>query len=138
MQSSHDSKTEFEQQVGSAYTRDFLPAVIGYVVVTLLVSFFVDFDDPAWWKYALAVTPLVPALWGVRAIRRHLGRIDEMQQNIQLKALATGFAVSMVVSLTVGFLALADLDINSWGPWIIYSAGMAGWAVTAARGGAIV
>jgi hypothetical protein len=50
--------------------------------------------------------------------------------------MATGFAVAMVAALTVGFLAVAGLDTNNWGPWLIYAIGMAGWAITGARRGA--
>lgn len=132
------SKSEVDRRVGAAYARDFGPAVIGYVVVIFAVTLLVDFDPAAWWEIALALTPVIPALWGVRAVVRHLGRIDEMQRDIHLSAMAFGFGVSMVVSLTVGFLAMAGLDTNRWGPWVIYAAGMAAWSIAAARRGAPV
>ena len=46
--------------------------------------------------------------------------------------------MAMVLALTIGFLAVAGLDTNRWGPWIIYAGGMSGWAIVAARRGAPV
>ncbi len=126
-------KNSVEKKIGAAYNRDFAPAVVGYVVVIFAVTMLVDFDDAAWWKYIVALTPVIPALWGVRAVSRHLARIDEMQQQAQLHSMAAGFGVSMVVALTVGFLAMAGLDTNRWGPWVIYASGMAAWVVVGVR-----
>jgi hypothetical protein len=133
-----EAKTEFELGVGKAYGRDFTPAVIGYVVTTLAVSFLVDFETAGWWKYLVALIPILPALWGVRAVTRHLGRIDEMQRATHLVAMSFGFGIAMVVALTIGFLSVAGLETERWGSWLIYAAGMAGWAVVAVRRGAPV
>lgn len=131
-------KTEFEREVGKAYGRDFTPAVVGYVIATLAVTVLVDFETAGPWKYAAALLPVVPALWGVRAVGRHLNRIDEMQRDSHLVAMAVGFGVAMVTALTIGFLSIAGLDTERWGSWLIYAAGMAGWAVVAVRRGAPV
>lgn len=133
---SKPSRNQVERQTSAAYNRDFAPAMVGYVAIVLGVMFLVDFDDPAWWKYVLAMAPVLPALWGVRAVKRHLGRLDEMWRQAHLEGMAIGFGVAMVVALTVGFAATAGLDTNRWGPWVIYACGMLGYAVTTARRGA--
>lgn len=129
-------KNQIERQTGAAYNRDFAPAFVAYVAIVLSIMFFVDFEDAAWWKYLLALTPVIPALWGVRAVKRHLGRIDEMWRQTHLESMATGFGVAMVVAMTVGFAANAGLDTNRWGSWVIYACGMLAWAASAARRGA--
>ncbi len=128
-----DTKTEFERDVGKAYGREFTPAMIGYVVATLAVSFLIDFETAGWWKYGVALLPILPALWGVRAVARHLGRIDEMHRAAHLVAMSFGFGVAMVVALTIGFLSVAGLETERWGSWLIYASGMASWAVVAVR-----
>ena len=131
------AKNNVERRVGAAYARDFAPAVAGYIVATLAVTILIDFEGATpWWKYVLALLPVLPALWGVRAVRRHVSRIDEMQQRVLLSAMATGFGVAMVVAITVGFLAMAGLDTNKWGPWLIYASGMAAWSIEGMRRGA--
>ena len=126
-------KTEHERQIGRAYYRDFAPAIVGYTVATFAIAFLVDFETAGWWKYIAAMVPVVPALWAVRAIGRHLSRIDEMHQMNLLVALAAGFGVAMVAALTIGFLSIAGLDVNPWGPWLIFGIGMTAWTLTAIR-----
>lgn len=126
-------KTEFEQKAADAYNRDFAPAIIGYVAVTVAITIFVDFEGAGAWKYLVALLPIIPALWGVRAVGRNLARIDEMARTDLLTAMAIGFGLAMIAALTIGFLGIAGLDSTLWGPWVIYGAGMAGWAFGAAR-----
>ena len=47
--------------------------------------------------------------------------------------MAAGFGVAMITSITIGFLALAGLNTNRWGTWVIYSAGMLTWGVASVR-----
>ncbi len=64
-------RNKTEQQTGSQYLREFLPAVLGYSVALLLVILAVDFDSAGWWKYPVALVPVAPAIWGTVAITRH-------------------------------------------------------------------
>lgn len=61
---------------------------------------------------------------------RHLRRIDEYQRLLQLEAIATGFAVSMIAAITLGFVGVGGIATRAGG-WIVYSAGMATWAIVA-------
>lgn len=126
-----NGRTHTERAASASYLREFLPAIVGYVVVLVAILLFVDLETSGSWRYLVAVLPVVPALWGVRAISRHLRRVDEMQRSIQVDAMAAGFGVAMITALTIGFLAMAGLDANRWGPWLIYSSGMLGWLVAA-------
>ncbi len=120
-------RTEHERRTAAAYLREFFIAVVGYAVTLVAIIALVDFDTAGGWKYVVALLPVIPALWGVLAIARHLRRIDEMQRSILVDGMAVGFGLAMVAAMTVGFLAMAGLDADRWGPWAIYSIGMLGW-----------
>lgn len=114
-----------------AYSRDFWPGMLGYVVVLTAVIIWGHLDGHSSWRYLWALLPVVPALWIVRAVVRQVTRIDDYQRLLLLRGLAVGFAIAMIASLTVGFLGVAGLALPGAG-WIIYVAGMLGWAVTGA------
>jgi hypothetical protein len=114
-----------------AYTRDFLPGIGAYLLVLAAVLAWGDLDgtSPARWGWALA--PVVPAAWIVRAVVRHLRRLDDYQRLLLLQGLGVGFAVAMLTAVTVGFLGIAGLPMMAAG-WVVYAAGMAAWLVAAA------
>lgn len=102
--------------------------MVGYGLVLTAVLVWGDLDGDSPWRFVWALLPTIPILWVVRAVLHHVRRIDEYQQLLLLRGLSVGFAVSMLSSVTVGFLMIAGLALPQAG-WIIYSAGMAGWGV---------
>lgn len=114
-----------------SYHRDFWPGMVGYLVVLAAVVIWGDLDGSNPWRYLLALLPVVPAVWMVRAVVRHVRRVDDYQRGLLLQGLVVGFAVAMIASLTVGFLGVAGLALPAAG-WIIYGAGMMGWALASA------
>jgi hypothetical protein len=118
-----------ERRTMRAYYREFIPAVVGYVAVLTAIIVFVDFRTAGPWKFPIALLPVIPVLWCFRAAARHLRRVDEMQRTIQVDGMAAGFGTAMVASVTIGFLAMAGLNTNRWGPWAIYSVGMMTWLI---------
>lgn len=90
-----------------------------------------DLDGDSPWRFLWAVLPVIPALWIVRAVLRHVRRIDDYQRLLLLQALGGGFAVAMIASVTMAFLEIAGLSIPGVG-WIIYGAGMLGWIISGA------
>ena len=113
-----------------SYLRDFLPAVLGYLLVLALVVALGDLDGTSPWRFAWALLPVLPLLWMVRAVARHLRRTDEYQRLLTLEGLAVGFVVAMVTAVTCAFLELAGLAMPTG--WIVWGAGMLSWAVAAA------
>lgn len=111
-----------------AYLRDFLPGMVGYVVVLPLVIRFGGLDGTADSRWGWALLPLLPLAWVAFAVLRHLRRIDEYQQRQMMQALSIGFVVAMLTALTIGLLAVAGLDLPAAG-WIVFAAGMSAWAV---------
>lgn len=111
-----------------AYYWDFWPSVVGYALILSAVLVWGNLDGTSSWRYLWAVLPVVPALWMVRAVLRHVRRIDDYQALLLLQGLGVGFAIAMVTSLTVGFLGIAGLPMRAAG-WVVYGAGMLGWLV---------
>jgi hypothetical protein len=126
-------QTVVERRSQRAYMREFIPAVVGYVAILAAIIVFVDFRTAGPWKFPIALLPVIPVLWCFRAVARHLRRLDEMQRTIQVDGMAAGFGLAMVASVTIGFLAMAGLDTDRWGPWAIYSVGMATWGIATVR-----
>lgn len=124
------SSSSGDRARGWAYQRDFWPGMVGYAVVLTLVLSLGGLDGSSGWRYVWAVLPVLPALWVVRAVLRHVARLDDYQRLLLLQSLAAGFAVAMVAALTVGFLGTAGLDVQAGG-WVVFGTGMAGWAVAA-------
>ncbi|MEP6560986.1 MAG: hypothetical protein ABJD68_07905 [Nakamurella sp.] len=118
-----------------AYLREFLPGILGYCVVLVLVLTFGNLDGTSGWRFVWALLPVIPLLLVLRAVSRHLRRIDEFQQHQLLQGLGIGFAVAMIAAVTVGFLGIAGLDMRIAG-WIIFAAGMLGWIVGSASAAA--
>ncbi|RJO78437.1 hypothetical protein D5S18_06010 [Nocardia panacis] len=113
-----------------SYQRDFWPGMIGYLVVLAAVGFWGNLDGHSPWRYLWAVLPALPALWIVRAVWRHIGRIDDYQRLLLLRGLAGGFAAAMITAMVVGLLDIAGLFATlPIGGWIIFGAGMTGWVV---------
>jgi hypothetical protein len=80
------------------------------------------------WSTSGRGSPATCSLWIVRAVVRHLHRIDEYQRDLVLHGLAVGFGVAMVTAVTLGFLGIAGLSGQITG-WIVCGAGMFGWIV---------
>lgn len=97
-----------------------------------VVLVFGELDGGSPWRFVWALLPVLPAVWVVRAVARHLHRIDEFQRLLTFQALGVGFLVAMVVAVTGGFLGLAGLEPPfplAAGCWVVHGAGMLGWAV---------
>lgn len=113
-----------------AYLIDFVPAMVAYCILLPLVIRFGGLDGASPSRFLWAMLPLLPALGVVRAVWRHLNRLDEYQLALATRSLAVGFGVMIVAAVTVGFLDMAGLELPAV-PWIIYGLGMMGWVVGA-------
>jgi len=100
-----------------------------YALVLAAVLSWGGLDGHSSWRFVWALAPVLPAAWIARAVLRHVRRVDEYQKLLLLQSLAVGFAVAMLTAITLGFLGTAGLSLAD-APWIVYGAGMLGWAVT--------
>jgi hypothetical protein len=115
-----------------AYYWDFWPSMVAYGLILTAVLIWGHLDGHSPWRYLWALAPVVPTVWTVRAVVRHVTRLDDYQRLLLLKGLAVGFAVAMIVSVTIGFLGIAGLEMRAAG-WVVYGAGMLGWLIAGAR-----
>lgn len=101
--------------VSKIYNREFLTAMLIYAVV-LIVSVFLTKNSPpsAWWRIPLALAPLIPIIFALRAFLRFFSRLDELQRRIQLEALALSFGATCVLTWSYGLLEYIGFPNVSW------------------------
>ncbi|MFC0462344.1 hypothetical protein ACFFKU_01060 [Kineococcus gynurae] len=117
----------------AAYYRDFLPGMITYVLVVVLVGAVGHLDGTSPWRFAWALLPVVPTLLVVRAVVRHLRRVDEFARTQLLVAIGVGFAAAMTAAVGLGFLASAGAPFPAGTPSFgVLAAGMAAFGISAA------
>lgn len=62
----------------------------------------------------LPLAPAVPAFLVILSLGQAIASLDEMQRRIQLEAIATGFGIAAVVSLTYGLFGMRGVPQPSW------------------------
>ncbi|MGH8279441.1 MAG: hypothetical protein ACRETQ_07755 [Gammaproteobacteria bacterium] len=103
------------KQVTRRYLREFLGAMIFYVVVILLVGWQLNIHKAGPWHYALAVLPLVPIVLVFIAIVRFLARTDELIRRLHIQAFAISAGLTAFLALTWGLLEGAGLPkLSAW------------------------
>lgn len=104
-----------DQLISKTYAREFYTAMIIYALL-LFVSVFLTKHGPssAWWRIPLALAPLVPVCFALRAFLRFFHRIDELQKRIQLEALALSFGITCAVTWGYGLLEYIGFPTVSW------------------------
>lgn len=101
--------------VGRRYTREFLLAMAAYVVIVIVSVTLINISpNGAWWRIPLALTPVIPAIFGMIAYIRFVVNIDELQRRIQFEGLAFGFGVAGMLTFSYGFLENVGFPHISW------------------------
>jgi hypothetical protein len=117
------------------YQREFWPAMAAYTVIMFLFWPLLPRVHSDLVKVVLAMLPVVPVLFVVRAMVRLVLGSDELEQRIHLIGLAVAATVVSTLSMAGGFLAAAgivklDGAILMW-VWptlvVVYALGR-GWA----------
>lgn len=85
---------------GKRYLREFFPAVLAYVVILFVVWPMEQHAHDTAVRVAIALLPVVPVAFLVRAMVRLVLASDELERRIQLEAIS-------IASLTVGLLAFS-------------------------------
>lgn len=87
-----------------AYLVEFGTSMVAYTLVLLTSVWLLNRYPDTSWRYVLAVAPMVPVLFALRAFLRQLNRIDELQRRIQLNAIAFAAGAAGILTFTYGFL----------------------------------
>jgi hypothetical protein len=103
-------------KAGRAYLMQFAGALSAYVIV-LAASVLVlrNYPDPdAAWRIPIALSPVIPAFLLIMALVRYMRVMDELQRQIQLEALAFGFAATAALTFGYGFLQGVGFPPLDW------------------------
>ncbi|MXY71517.1 MAG: hypothetical protein F4Y97_00595 [Dehalococcoidia bacterium] len=96
------------------FLRVFLVASLVFVGFVFLSDFVVDANPDSNWRYIVALLPVAPiAAWVFASVRYHR-LLDELQQRIQLEAMAFAFTGTAVITAGYGFLEFAGLPRIGW------------------------
>jgi hypothetical protein len=122
-----------EKQVARAYKTELWTAVAVYIVLLFgSISFGKRMDQGAL-RTVVLVLPMIGFGLMIRAIARHVSRIDEYQRQRLLESLALAFGITGAVTFTYGFLETAGFPrLSMFTVWIIM--GSSWGAVCAVRG----
>ena len=132
MQHRDNLTSEFDRRQNRAGFRDAIPAVVALVVSEVIVASLDLHADTNRWHLAVALLPLIPALWLAWAQWRMLRRSDEFQRIAHLEALAIGFAVAMLAALTGGLLDAANVGSTAQWLQITFIGGVLAWVAALA------
>lgn len=91
------------------YMREFVPAITAYTLLVLLSWPLLRHTQSLALRALLGVLPVLPIAFIVRAIVRYVIASDELEQRVQLVALAVAAGVVGMLSITAGFLAAAGV-----------------------------
>ena len=96
------------------YMREFLPPMAAYVVLVFLSVWLLKRVDAPVLRALIALLPLPPIAFALRAIGRYIRDADELQRRIELEAVSLSTAFVSFAYLTGGFLQAAKvIDIRA-------------------------
>ena len=106
------------QSASKTWTREFLTAMAAYVIVLPICILLINASPhSAWWRIPLALIPVIPILFAMRAFMRFFSTMDELQRQIQLEAFAFSFGATCIVTFSYSLLTDVGFPVISWG-WI--------------------
>lgn len=96
------------------YLREFIPAMAGYVIGLFLSLWLLkQVEEPAL-RALIALIPVAPVVFVVRALIRYIRDADELQRQIELESVSLATAMVSMLYLAGGFLQMAKvIDIPS-------------------------
>ena len=91
------------------YYVEFGAAMVAYLVAVLISVPSVEAMPSSVWRYPLAALPILPSVGALIAFVRYLRTLDELQRRIQFEAFGIVCAVTVLATLSYGFLENAGL-----------------------------
>lgn len=125
---SEASTTPRERRVAARYVWEISVGIAAFLGLFLLLPNWWKTEPGTWPHLALTLLPILPLIWVVLALWRHLRNIDEMQREVLIRSLAFGFAITMITTLVIALLRGAGVALQG-GEWIIFIAGMTSWGI---------
>jgi hypothetical protein len=91
------------------YAREFFPAMLAYVLVLLLVWPLVEHVHATPARVAIALLPMLPVAFVVRAMARLVLASDELERRLQLEAISIASLGVGLLTFAAGFLQAAGV-----------------------------
>ncbi|RAP58168.1 hypothetical protein [Oleiagrimonas sp. MCCC 1A03011] len=91
------------------YAREFFPAIVAYVVILFSVWPLLQHVHANGLRVLIALLPVLPVAFVVRAMVRLVLASDELERRIQLEAISIASLSVGLVSLALGFMAAAGV-----------------------------
>jgi hypothetical protein len=96
------------------YLREFLPPMLGYLLALVVSLTLLKRVEAEWLRALVALLPLPPIGFAMRAIIRYIRDTDELQRQIELEAVSISTALVSMLYLAGGFLQAAKvIDVPS-------------------------
>jgi hypothetical protein len=102
------------------YMREFLPAMLIYMVVMLYLWPLQKGMPPGGLKTLLVLSPVLPIGWAILACVRYVLAGDEMERQQHLEAIAISAALISLVSMALGFLGAAKVLVLDGGMVLLF------------------
>jgi hypothetical protein len=112
-----------EKRVARAYRIDLWTAIAVYVVLLLVSIRYGRPMDDGLLRTVVLLAPMLGFALMIRAIARHVARIDEYQRLRMLESVALAFAITGAVTFSYGFLETAGFPkLSMFSVWIVMGA----------------
>lgn len=108
--------------LGRRYTRELMLGMGAYVVVLMLSVWLLRHVDDVALRALLALLPVPPVAYAVRAMVRYIRDADELQRRIELEALSIATAFVALLYMSGGLLQSArviDLSASAAMIWVL-------------------
>lgn len=94
--------------------RPLLVPFILYIGLLVFSMSWLERNPESAWRYAVALLPMLPAVWIAVGVIRAIRNLDEMARGILYEGLAIAALLTFLVSTGLGFLEIAGLPkLNS-------------------------
>ncbi len=90
-------------------------ALIVWALLYFGARLVLESETHGWLRVAVSLAPLPAFAWFLRDFVRYLRGLDELEQRIQLEALAIAFPLTLMLIMTLGLLQIAvPLSTDDW------------------------
>ena len=83
-----------------------LPLILYIGLLFLSMRWVGDHPDSPW-RYATALTPMIPGIWIAIGMVRAIQKLDELERMILLEGISVSFMGTLILVLSLGFLEIA-------------------------------
>lgn len=109
-----------EKRVGRAYRIELWTAIAVYVALVVASTRFGRPMADGLLRTVVLLSPMIGFAMMIRAIARHVARIDEYQRLRLLESLALAFAITGAVTFSYGFLETAGYPkLSMFSVWVV-------------------